>query len=115
MAITTREQNSIVIFDLKGNWTVPLADEFTLRQRAKEQLAAGRRNFLLNFAELAFMDSFAVGELVASLISTQKLGGKLKLEKLPPKIRLIFQVTMLERVFEIYDDEEAAIRSFSDG
>jgi anti-sigma B factor antagonist len=53
-----------------------------------------------------------IGELIASFTSTYDSGGKLKLMKLPPKIFLVFQITLLINVFEIFDDEEEAIGSF---
>jgi anti-anti-sigma factor len=113
MTIETRELNAVIIFDLKGDLARFDADDITLHQAVKTQLEAGQRNLLLNFEKVKFMDSFGVGQLLSSYVSTQNAGGKIKLEKVPPKILLIFQVTMIITLFEIFNDEEEAIKSFS--
>jgi anti-anti-sigma factor len=75
-------------------------------------LDSGKRNILLNFQNVDFIDSFGVGEILASYISTHNLGGKLKLAKISKKLFLVFQVTMLTKVLEIFDEEEIALDSF---
>ena len=60
------------------------------------------------------MDSFGVGEIVRSLISISNLGGRLKIMNLAPRIRSIFEITGLVKVFEIVDDEKTAIKDFSE-
>jgi anti-anti-sigma factor len=59
-----------------------------------------------------FIDSFGVGEILASYISTHNLGGKLKLARISNKILIVFQVTMLTKVFEIFEDEQMALKSY---
>jgi anti-anti-sigma factor len=59
-----------------------------------------------------FIDSFGVGEILASYISTQNLGGKLKLCRISKKLLLIFQITMLTKVLDIQEDCECALESF---
>ncbi len=113
MELETRVINNIIIFDLKGEIRRSLEDSPTLHQHVKNHLNEGKRNFILNFDKIDFIDSFAIGELVASLKSINDLGGKLKLIKLPPRIKLLFKITMLERIFKIYDDEEEALKNFS--
>jgi anti-anti-sigma factor len=111
MQLQRRERDNIVIFDLRGNFRRP--SNIPLHQEVKEQLGAGRRNFLLNFMNLKSMDSCGVGELIASLHSIHYSGGKLKITNMPSVIRYIFKITALETVFEIFEDEETAINSYS--
>jgi anti-anti-sigma factor len=111
MQIKTRESHNIIIFDIKGE--VTRREETPLHQHVKSQLEVGKRNFLLNFENIPFIDSYGVGELIASFKSIHDLGGKLKLMKLPPRIKLLFKITMIEKIFKICDDEEAAIKNFS--
>jgi anti-anti-sigma regulatory factor len=59
------------------------------------------------------MDSHGVGELIASLHSIHYAGGKLKITNMPSIIQYMFKITALETVFEIFEDEETAIESFS--
>ena len=113
MELKTRELNNIIIFDLEGEIKRPWDDKITLHRHVKNHLKEGKINFLLNFDKVEFMDSNGVGELIASLQSTRDLGGKLKLTKLPPRIKDIFEITGLINIFENFDDEEEAIISFS--
>jgi len=112
MKINIREKNDIVILDIDLEITRTAIDDITLHQVVKNQLDAGKRYILLNFEQVEFMDSFGVGEVLASYISTHNLGGKLKIAQISKKLYLIFQITMLTQVLEIFDDEEIALKSF---
>ena len=112
MEIKAREKNSIVIFDIEGEIRRSDMFDVTLHQLVKDQLDSGKKNILLNFDNVDFIDSFGVGEILASYISTHNIGGKLKLAKISKKLYLVFQVTMLTNVLEIFDDEETAVKSF---
>jgi anti-anti-sigma factor len=112
MEIKAREKNSIVIFDIEGEIRRSDMFDVTLHQLVKDQLDSGKKNILLNFENVDFIDSFGVGEILASYISTHNIGGKLKLARISKKLYLVFQVTMLTNVLEIFDDEETAVKSF---
>ncbi len=112
MVIGTREKNDVLIFDIEGEIRRSDITDITLHQLVKDQLENGRRKILLNFEKVEFIDSFGVGEILASYISTHNLGGKLKLIKISKKLFLVFQVTMLTKVLEIFDDEKIALDSF---
>ena len=112
MEISAREKSDVVIFDIEGEIRRSDVSDVTLHQLVKDQLDTGKRNILLNFKNVEFIDSFGVGEILASYISTHNLGGKLKIAKISKKLYLIFQVTMLTKVLEIFEDEEVALESF---
>ena len=112
MQIKSREKNDVVIFDIEGEIRRSDIIDLTLHQMVKDQLDVGRRNILFNFKDVEFIDSFGVGEILASYISTHNLGGKLKIAKISKKLFLVFQVTMLTKVLEIFDNEEVALESF---
>ncbi|MDP2915566.1 MAG: STAS domain-containing protein [Candidatus Aminicenantes bacterium] len=112
MMINKREKNSIVIFDIEGEIRRSDITDVTLHQLVKEQLEAGKKQILLNFDKVDFIDSFGVGEILASYISTHNLGGKLKLARISKKLYLIFQITMLTKVLDIHDEEDSALQSF---
>jgi len=112
MVIRTRVKEDVVVFDIDGEIRRSDITETTLHQLVKAQLEAGRRHILFNFENVAFIDSFGVGEILASYISTQNLGGKLKIARISRKLFLVFQVTMLNKVLEIFDSEETALQSF---
>ncbi|MDD8025382.1 MAG: STAS domain-containing protein [Acidobacteriota bacterium] len=112
MVIDKREKEGIVIFDVEGEIKRSDVPDVTLHDRVKTELDEGRRFILLNFEKVGFIDSFGVGEILASYISTHNLGGKLKLARISKKLTLVFQVTMLTKVLDIFEDEDAALRSF---
>jgi anti-sigma B factor antagonist len=112
MQIVTRKLGDVVIFDIRGDLLVSTIEDVALQKRVKSGLEEGIRHWLVNLAEVPFMDSSGFGELLASFISARNSGGQLKLEHLAPKVLLVFEITALRGVFEIFADEEAAIRSF---
>jgi anti-anti-sigma factor len=112
MIINKREKNSVVIFDIEGEIKRSDITDVTLHQLVKDQLETGKKHILLNFDKVEFIDSFGVGEILASYISTHNLGGKLKLARISKKLFLVFQVTMLTKVLDIVEDEDAALQSF---
>lgn len=112
MEIHAREKDDVIIFDIEGEIRRSDVTDVTLHQLVKDQLDVGKRNILLNFKDVEFIDSFGVGEILASYISTHNLGGKLKIAKISKKLYLVFQVTMLTKVLEIFDEEEVALNSF---
>lgn len=114
MELQIREINNIVIYDIKGDLRIKEDMPVLLHDHVKSQLDIGKRNFLLNFNDVEYMDSFGVGQLVGCLTSISNVGGKLKITNLLPKIRYIFEVTQLVKVFKITEDEETAIKNYSD-
>jgi anti-anti-sigma factor len=112
MVIDKREKNNVVIFDIEGEIRRSDITDVTLHQLVKDELERGKKQILLNFERVDFIDSFGVGEILASYISTHNLGGKLKLARISKKLFLIFQVTMLTKVLDIFDEEDMALRSF---
>lgn len=112
MVINIREKNDVVIFDIEGEISRSGITDVTLHQVVKDQLDAGKRHIILNFEKVESIDSFGVGEILASYISTHNLGGQLKLAKISKRLYHIFKVTMLTNVLEIFDEEEMALKSF---
>ena len=108
-----RELNDIVIIDIGGDIRQYEVKGVSLYQHVKDQLQAGKRNIVINFENVDFIDSLGVGDLLSSYVSSSNLGGKIKLLKVAPKIHLIFQVTLMDRLFEFYEDESTAIKSFN--
>jgi anti-sigma B factor antagonist len=112
MGLVTRKLGDVVILDVRGDLVASSIDEFAIRQQVKAGLETGLKRWVVNFADVTFMDSSGFGELLSTFISARNAGGQLKLENIPAKVRLIFKITGLEGVFEIFNQEEAAVRSF---
>jgi len=113
MSIKVHEKDGIMVFDLAGE--IRLSDNFTpaLHRQVSEQLNEGKVNILLNFAKVDFIDSYGIGDIVASYLAVKEKKGRLKLACLSPKIWLIFHYSGLTRILEIFDSEEKALQSFS--
>jgi anti-sigma B factor antagonist len=112
MSIKKRVKDGVVIFDIEGELKRTDIIDVTLHQLVKDELEGGRKYILLNFEKVPFIDSYGVGEILASYISTHNLGGKLKLARISKKLFLIFQVTMLTKVLDIFEEEDSALQSF---
>jgi anti-anti-sigma factor len=112
LVIKTREADKVVIFDVEGEIRRTNELQTTLHGLVESHLDRGRRKVLVNLSGVSFIDSFGVGQILASYKSTQNLGGKFKLCGISPKLLIIFQITMLHKVLEIHDDCDRALESF---
>jgi len=111
LTITTREVSHVTILDLTGRIT--LGDETgQLRDTVRQLISAGKKKIVLNLAQIDYIDSSGVGELVSSFTAVRNAGGELKLYSLSKKVHDILQVTKLYTVFDIKDDEFTAVKSF---
>ena len=112
MKTKIRKADNVTILDLKGRITIGAGDVM-LRDHINKVLEQGERSILLNMADVTYVDSSGMGELISSYTSVTKRDGKLKLLNLPAKIRDLLQITQLITIFEVYDNETEAVRSFS--
>lgn len=113
MVIKSREKGALVIVDLSGEIRLTAEQSASLQRQIAEKLGAGKRDILLNFTAVDFIDSYGIGDVVASYLAVKEHKGRLKLTGLSPKIWLIFNYSGLTRILEIFDSEEEAIKSFS--
>jgi anti-anti-sigma factor len=112
LVIRTREVNQILVFDIEGEMRRHDTPQVTLSSLVQRELDKGRRCIVFNLDGVGFIDSFGVGEILASFKSVQDLGGKLKLCRISEKLLLIFKITMLDKVLDIRDDCKGALDSF---
>jgi anti-sigma B factor antagonist len=110
MSLTPRRLDDVVILDLSGRITM---GEGTLIVRAHIQklLDGGERKFLLNLADVDYIDSSGLGELVTSFTTVRNQGGELKLLNLTRRVRDLLQITKLLTVFEVFTSEAEALKS----
>jgi len=105
------EVEGVSVLHLQGSIT--LGDETRkLRQLILATLDAGKTKVLLNMAEVHYLDSSGLGELIAAYTTVRHRGGQLKLMKLTPRVRDLVQLTKVHSIFEVFPDEESAVRSF---
>jgi anti-anti-sigma factor len=112
LVIRTREVNQVLVFDIEGEMRRHDTPQVTLSSLVQKELDKGRRNIVFNLDGVGFIDSFGVGEILASFKSVQDLGGKLKLCRISDKLLLIFKITMLDKVLDIREDCKRALDSF---
>jgi len=111
MKATTRTVENITIIKLDGKITIGAGD-VQLRQVIGDALNGGTTNILLDLSGVTTIDSSGIGELVGSYTTVTNRGGKLKLLHLPAKLNELLHVTQLITVFEVYENEAEAIKSF---
>ena len=75
--------------------------------------ANGQKKLLLNLAEVSYIDSSGIGEMVSGFTTVSNQGGSVKLLNLTKRVKDLLQITKLYTVFEVFEDEAAAVRSFS--
>jgi len=111
MRVNVRQREGVTILDLKGKITIGVGD-VALRESIHEALSAGAKKILVNLGDVSTIDSSGVGELVSAYTTVTNRGGRLKLLDLPPKVADILQITQLITVFEVYEGEDEALKSF---
>ena len=112
LKISSRQVDGVGVVELSGR--IVLGEESNaLREQIKSLLASGQKKIVLNLADVSYIDSAGLGALVAAHHSARMQGASLKLANLGSKFQEILQVTKLITVFEVHDNEAAAIRSFA--
>jgi anti-sigma B factor antagonist len=106
------EVGDVLVIHLQGPITLGQATK-TLRQLIQDALEAGRTKIILNMAEVYYIDSSGLGELVALCTFAHRQGAKIKLMKLAPRVQDVMQLTRLYQVIDVFPDEESAVRSFA--
>ena len=112
MQIDERAVGDVVVLDLKGKITLGKGDEL-LKDKVNSLVNQGHRKILLNLAEVPYIDSAGLGEIVRTFTTVSRQGGNLKLLNLTKRITDLLAITKLLTVFETFDAENDAIRSFS--
>src|ERR1700733_9124994 len=108
LAITSRIVSGVVIVDLSGRLCFL---EVALHQQINELLDEGHRSFVLNLADVPYIDSFGLGQLITIWTSIRSSGGHLVLLRPRDHIQQLFQITKLSSVFETSGEEAQAVRS----
>jgi len=112
MKSNTRQVDGVTIIDLSGRITLGEGST-VLRDLVRQNVAKGNKKILLNLGDVTYIDSSGIGELVSAFTSVRNAGGELKLLNLTKKVHDLLQITKLYTVFDVKDDEAAAIQAFS--
>ena len=110
MDINSRRRDDVTILDVRGKITI--GGDLALRQAIHKALEDGAKKLVVNLQQVTTIDSSGVGELVGAYTSAKNHGATLKLVNLPPKVQDVLTITQLITVFDVYDTEDEAVRSF---
>jgi anti-sigma B factor antagonist len=112
MQIEERKTGDVVVLDLKGKITLGEGDEL-LKDKVNSLVNQGHKKIVLNLADVPYIDSAGLGEVVRTYTTVSRQGGSLKLLNLTKRITDLLSITKLLTVFETFDSENEAVRSFS--
>jgi anti-sigma B factor antagonist len=110
--LTNRKVGDVVVIDAVGRITLGEGAS-SFRDSIRELAGKGERKLVLNLSDVTYIDSSGIGELVSGFTTIANQGGHLKLLNLTKRIQDLLQITKLYTVFDVYDDEAEAVRSFS--
>ena len=111
MKIDSREIDGAVILDLNGRLVLG-EGTILLREQVRALISKGQKKILLNLRDVPYIDSSGLGELVSAFAAARREEGELKLLNLAQKVHGLLQITKLYTVFDVFEDEDAALRSF---
>ncbi len=109
--LTSRQVGDVTVLDAAGRVTLGEGAS-AFRDAIRSFAAKGDKKLLLNLADVSYIDSSGIGEMVSGFTTITNAGGQLKLVGLSKRVKDLLQITKLYTVFEAYDDEAEAVRSF---
>jgi anti-sigma B factor antagonist len=112
MKVNTRQVDCVTVLDLSGRITLG-EGSVVLRDAVRDLLSKGNKKILANLADVNYIDSSGIGELVSAFTTVRNQGGELKLLNLTKKVHDLLQITKLYTVFDVKDNEASAIKSFN--
>ena len=110
--LSNRQVGDVTVVDVTGRITLGEGSS-ALRDSIREMVAGGHKKILLNLGDVSYIDSSGIGELVSGFTTVTNGGGQLKLLNLTKRVKDLLQITKLYTVFEVHEDEGAAVRSFA--
>ena len=111
LTIASREVDGVTVLDLSGRITLG-EGSVQLREAIRDLISKGQKNILLNMGDVNYIDSSGLGELVSAYTTSKNQGAQLKLLSLTKKVKDVLQLTKLYTVFDVKDDETAAVKAF---
>jgi anti-sigma B factor antagonist len=107
MKISNRRTADVTILDISGR--VVAGEAVLLRDSVRSLIARGEKNIVLNLAEVPYIDSAGIGELVSALVAVRRDGGCMGLLHLTRRVRDVLGIVKLLPVFQIFDNEAQAL------
>jgi anti-sigma B factor antagonist len=111
MEIAERSAGNVTVLDVSGRITLGEGDVL-LKDKLHSLLNQGRKDVLLNLADVNYVDSAGLGAIVSAYTTVTRAGGSLKLANITKKLQDLLSITKLLTVFETFDSEDEALRSY---
>jgi len=112
MEMTERAVGNVTVLDVSGKVILGDGSDKTLSDKLRSLVEQGRKQLVLNLGNVSYVDSAGLGAIVHSYATVKNQGGSLKLVNVTGKLRDLMSITKLLTVFETFDDEAAAVKSF---
>jgi anti-sigma B factor antagonist len=109
--VRERQAGDVTILDLSGEVRIG-EGSIALRDAIRKLVEGGKTKLLLNMAGVKYVDSSGIGELIANYATVRRQGGQLKMLNLTDRIQNLLVITKLLTVFDTYEDEAEALKSF---
>jgi anti-sigma B factor antagonist len=109
--LTSRQVGDVTVIDAAGRITLGEGAS-AFRDAIRSFAAKGDKKLLLNLSDVSYIDSSGIGEMVSGFTTVTNGGGQLKLVGLSKRVKDLLQITKLYTVFEAFEDEADAVRSF---
>ena len=110
MHISQKEANGINTYEIKGDIDINSSPD--IREAFEKGVKNKMMKIIVNLNSVSYVDSSGLATLVEMLKKTRVYGGKLRISNLAPKVKSLFEITKLEKLFEIFETEEEAIAGF---
>lgn len=107
--MTNEVKDGVLVISLAGNLLGENTNTPTL-ELITQHLEQGINKMVFNLSELKFINSTGLGMLLTALTKSRNAGGDLALSNVPDQMKKLLQMTKLETVFTVYDDENLAIK-----
>ena len=110
--LSSRQVGDVTVLDVAGRITLGEGSS-AMRDALRDLVTKNQKKILLNLGEVSYIDSSGIGELVSGFTTVTNSGGQLRLLNLTKRVKDLLQITKLYTVFDVHEDEAAAIRAFA--
>lgn len=110
MQINQRDSGGVIVLDVSGEINFNTSPE--VRQNFDQLIKKQKKKILLNFGQVSYIDSSGLATLVEMLQRLKRYGGSLRLSCVAEKVRGLFEITKLDKLFSIFPTEEDALKDF---
>ncbi|MFC1807011.1 STAS domain-containing protein [Candidatus Omnitrophota bacterium] len=111
MQINSQIDNDIITYNINGDIDINSSPD--IRKTLEKSISQKAQKIVINLSGVSYIDSSGLATLVEMLKKTKGYGGRLRLSSLAAKVKSLFEITKLEKLFEIYDTKEEALSNFN--